>query len=65
MQRWRRGEAPTADDNAAEVVKQDDRRGRDRDGYAGLLMRSAQMKTLIDRTCARYTEMGGKEFTSS
>ena len=22
----------------------------------------AQMKTLIDRTCARYTEMGGKEF---
>ena len=20
------------------------------------------MKTLIDRTCARYTEMGGKEF---
>ena len=23
---------------------------------------SAQMKTLIDRTCARYTEMGGKEF---
>ena len=22
----------------------------------------AQMKTLIDRTCARYTELGGKEF---